>query len=250
MSRFFLALVCAAMCFLGSVNAFANATCARAIAFYPADGKGNADKSSPPVVIRVESNSATVAESKHDVIMRGDNQVAAWSAKMKRSISPLLIIKQVRAKPQMGWDEIGCWTSNNHLAKQYRAIVDSWPAATFPANPRAALPKQIVPLAPVVPIDYLEDENRRWRWVQVGNKAKLSLFTCSVTIYYHEVPPPGDATSAITAGQSLARDKRHVIGSDENAKTAMRRWVRDELRATVNGLPWHEDDISVTCGRE
>ena len=107
MQRFFLALVCAAMCFLGSVNAFADATCARAIAFYPADGKGNADKSSPPVVIRVESNSATVAESKRDVIMRGDNQVAAWSAKMKRSISPTLIIKQVRAKPQMGKEEIG-----------------------------------------------------------------------------------------------------------------------------------------------
>ena len=232
----------------------ADAVCARAIAFYPADGKGNADRTNQPIVIRVETQASTVKEANVDVINRGNTVVEAWTAKNKKSVSPALIIKKVSVKGGVGWDEIGCWTAKSHLATQYRAIVDSWPVATFPANPRAALPKVISPPAPVVPIDYLEDEQRRYRWVQVGNPTGIALNSCSVTVYYHEVPPPGDATSAITAGQSLTRDKKHVIGSangsDENAKMAMRRWVRDELRKSVNGLPWHEDDISVVCGKE
>lgn len=250
MHRHFLALVCAVMVLLGSVNSFADATCARAIAFYPADGRGNVDRKNPPIVIRVESRAATIAEARLDVTNRGNIHVESWAAKNKRSVSPMPMIRKVVTNGPLGWDEIGCWTSTSHLAARYRAIVDAWPAATFPANPRASLPHVIAPPVPVVPVDYLEDENRRWRWVQVGNKANLPLYSCSVTIYYHEVPPPGDATSVITAGQSLTRDKSHVIGPEENTKTAMRRWVRDELRATVNGLPWHEDDISVTCGRE
>ena len=112
----------------------------------------------------------------------------------------------------------------------------------------------IAPPVPIVAIDYLEDDQRRWRWVAVENKAKNALYSCSATIYYHEVPAQGDEQSSTMRGQSLARSKTHVLGSgdgtDENAKTAMRRWVRSELRATFTGLAWHEDEISVTCQRE
>jgi len=247
-TRFFSFLVfCLMLVACGNVYG-ADATCVRAWTFYPANGRGVADKSNGPVVIRVEVQGA-YASARERANTEFTATVVAWQNKTgkNKAVVPLLRVLSVGA-PTYSDVQSFCWHDDNRFAKQYRSIVDSWPRATFPANPRAGLAKQIAPTIPVAAIDYLPDESGRWRWVAVPNKANLPLYTCDVSLHYKQLPPGEGAT---VDGQSLSRSKPHVLGSGdgsaENAKTAMRRWARDELRKTMNGLPWQESDISATC---
>jgi len=245
-TRFFSFLVfCLTLVACG--NAYgADATCVRAMSFYPANARGVAT-STIPVVIRVEVRGVYAhARDKADTDLAA--LVKAWDAKAGANKAPVLVIQKLRVgAKQLGSDESLCWRDDNRFAKQYRAIVDSWPRATFPANPRAGLAKQIAPTIPVVAIEYVWDNARAMRvWRKAPNAPLTSLYTVKLTIEYREYVPDSSGGTDLST-QQMSDTVAHVYASsEEGAYSQVRTSLLDKIKAKEDsaGRTWRLVDDS------
>lgn len=246
-TRFFSFLVfCLMLVACGNVYG-ADATCVRAWTFYPANGRGVADKSNGPVVIRVEVQGA-YAPARERANTEFAATVSAWQSKTgkNKAVVPLLRVLSVGA-PTYSDVQSFCWTHDHRFATQYRAIVDSWPRATFPANPRAGLAKQIAPTIPVVAIEYVWDTARAMRvWRKAPNAPLTSLYTVTLTIEYREYVPDSSGGTDLSTQQWTDTIEHVYASSEEGAYSQVRTSFVDKITAkeASAGRTWRLVDDS------
>jgi len=198
-------------------------------------------------VIRLEVEGAYAAAQERATAEFGAPVAASQNKTGKnKAVVPLLRVLSVGA-PAYSDVQSFCWHDDNRFAKQYRTIVDSWPRATFPANPRAGLAKQIAPTIPVIPIEYVWDTARAMRvWRKAPNAPLTSLYTVKLTIEYREYVPDSSGGTDLST-QQMSDTVAHVYASsEEGAYSQVRTSIIDKIKAKEDsaGRTWRLVDDS------
>jgi hypothetical protein len=225
-----------------SISLADSVTCERAIAFYPLSSHGVVDKSKSPIVIRLSVVGQNAYSAQATIRSRAKLAIDTWKNRTNKNVFPTPIIKNLNQKFED--DVMICWEGQQPTNK--KTVIDSWPKANWPANPIASLPFQVVSPKPIVPVDYIADDQNRYAWRAVPNIGNYSFWSCDGTFYYEEMSSDG----LTKIPRSKSGKQQHIVGPEENAKSAMRKFLLDEIKKDMNGLRWYPLEPSIQCIRE